>query len=98
MVVDLMVVIFGGMIREWCFGFPQLVLRPPKSKTDLPHGKDDSFVGSLGTVVSPLRPAGTVLIDGEKLPATSAGGTMIDNGTEIVVTEIKNGNFYIRPL
>ena len=98
MVIDLMVVVFGGMIREWCFGFPQLVLRPPTSKTELPHGKDDSFIGSLGTVITPLRPAGTVLIDGEKLPATSAGGTMIDNGTEIVVTEIKNGHFYVRPL
>lgn len=52
----------GYLIREWSFGFPELILQPPKhtaSERELPA------IGSEGIALSPLRPCGEVEIGGE---------------------------------
>ena len=51
----------AAMLREWCFGFPNLILDP---KLEPPIEKVDSnseLIGCQGTVVSQMRPTGATI-------------------------------------
>lgn len=89
--------VFGAaamILREWSFGFPNLILSPRerKAKPRKPH----EMAGSIGVTTSDLRPAGYVRMNDKEVPAVSANGKQIDSGTEIVVTDFKNGKVHVR--
>ena len=95
-VPELMLVATAGMLREWTFGFPNLILSPrvrsPSSKDTIKH----ELVGVSGVTTSPLRTTGDIRIDSEELSAISDNGTLIEKGTEVVVVAVKNGRMRVR--
>lgn len=94
-----MLVFGAGLIREWCFGFPQLILRT-KSRSKKPRVEEpsDPMCGLNGTAVSPLIPTGIIEVDGQEMPATSEEGTMIESGARIVVAGKRNGMLSVREI
>lgn len=87
-------------IREWAFGFPQVVLHPPSRTRSTTHGPppgdDDPLIGETGLVASPLRPCGQIECAGAVRPARADDGRYVDAGTPIVVTGLQNGTFLVR--
>ncbi len=88
------------LIREWAFGFPQLLLQPPNSsptrvaQTTL----SEELVGATGKTLSPLRPCGEAEIDGKVCSVMSADSSLIDSEAKIVVTGKRNGTICVRLL
>lgn len=95
----IMLVFVAGLIREWCFGFPQLILRT-ESRSKRPREKEpeDPMMGLEGIAISPLIPMGIVEVGGLEVPAVSDVGTMIDSGSRIVVTGNRNGMLSVRAI
>lgn len=93
----------GYLIREWSFGFPQLILHPTKRdeatmdddamNDDAKHG----LVGSVGITSSTLRPTGNAIIDHTSVSVVSDDGSMIDAGAEVIVASYRNGQLFVRP-
>jgi membrane protein implicated in regulation of membrane protease activity len=87
-------------IREWAFGFPHLVLEPPRQERMTTHGMppsdDNPLIGKSGIVASPLRPCGEIECDGTVWPAKADDGQLIDAGIKVVVTGLQNGIFLVR--
>ena len=86
----------AAMLREWCFGFPNLILDP---KLEPPIDKVDSnseLIGRHGTAVSQLRPTGEIEIDGKELTAISEDGKVIQSGAEVLVTSTRMGRIRVR--
>jgi len=54
------------------------------------EASDEALVGKIGTVMTPLRPAGTVIIEDERIDAVS-NGTYIEKDEEVEVIEV-HGN------
>lgn len=54
---------------------------------------DDTLIGKIGTVVTALRPAGIVEIDGRRLDVT-ADGAFIEAGAPVIVVSV-SGNFLV---
>ena len=97
--LDLAMVLSGGILREWCFGFPQLILRPqPDNSRSSALELRNKLIGNTGTTTSPLRPAGNVSIDGNEFAAASDDGTLIDAGQKIIVVGTKNGAILVKTL
>ena len=97
--IDLAMLLAGGMLREWCFGFPQLVLRPQTTNV----WEDElltqrKLIGKSGVTTSPLRPAGNIEVDGIQFPAASECGTLIDVGQNIVVVDTRNNKLLVKHL
>lgn len=86
------------IIREWAFGFPQLILQPPSAEasTATTNPKND-FIGKSGITTSPLRPIGDANIDGTVLTVSSHDGSLIDEGTEVTVVAYHSGQLRVRP-
>ncbi len=86
-------------IREWAFGFPQLILYPPRHETRSSprHEEHERLFGRTGVTTSSLRPRGDVLIDGVKYSVVSFDGGWIDAGVKIEVTNCRSGLLYVRP-
>lgn len=59
--------------------------------------KYTSYIGKSGIAVTPLRSAGTVLIDSVKLDAVSEG-EFIDKGAAIEVFRVEGSNIYVREI
>lgn len=55
------------------------------------------LVGAQGQAVTPLRPVGTVKINGQRIDAMAESG-VIDTGTPIVVVEVYDNQIKVRPL
>ena len=89
--IGLIAVIF----REACFGMPNLIHRGVPDPVRGPDPKN-KFIGLGGTAASPLRPSGYISIEGEELAAISDTGELIDIGSSIVVTEIRNGQLRVQ--
>lgn len=87
-------------IREWAFGFPQLVLQPPQSteKDSDDSPSRDILSGMRGRTVSPLRPCGEADVEGRVVPVMSDDGELLDAGKEVVVIGKRNGIFRVRPV
>lgn len=56
----------------------------------------DSRIGSKGTAATDLRPSGFARIDGKKTDVVAARG-YIDEGSEIVVTEVHGSRVVVQP-
>jgi membrane-bound ClpP family serine protease len=55
------------------------------------------LVGAQGAAVTPLRPVGTVRINGQRIDAMAESG-VIDAGTPIVVTDVYDNQIKVRAL
>src|SRR6056297_2100257 len=88
------------LIREWAFGFPQLILHPQNhsSQTKKESGEFGELVGQIGIATSPLRPSGDADIGGVKYSVVSYDGAMIDLGSSVVVRTIRNGGLCVAPV
>ncbi len=96
MAPEFMFVATAGVLREWSFGFPTLILTPsPQSDTHSSKLKSE-LIGVVGITTSPLRPSGDIKIDEQELLAISDDGRLIEVGTQIVVTGIRNGRASVR--
>ena len=85
-------------IREWAFGFPQLVLHPPGEKQrGAQQGEPkEELVGKQGTATSPLRPCGEAMFDGKPMSVISESGEFLDTGTDVIVVGKQNGQICVR--
>jgi len=54
------------------------------------------LIGAEGQTVTPLRPVGTVRIDGQRIDAMSESGT-IEANTPVVVTDVYDNQIKVRP-
>jgi len=88
------------LIREWAFGFPQLILHPQNhsSQTKKESVEFGELVGQIGIATSPLRPSGDADIGGVKYSVVSYDGAMIDLGSSVVVRTIRNGGLCVAPV
>ncbi|MGE5676424.1 MAG: NfeD family protein [Pseudomonadota bacterium] len=57
----------------------------------------EKYLGMRGTVSTPLRSAGTVLIDGERIDAVSEA-EFIEKGTEVEVTKIEGNRIVVKKI
>lgn len=85
----------------WMAAFPKtkigrrLILgRNLESGSELPK-TSDSLVGSSGSSLTPLRPAGKALINGTRVDVV-AEGSFIDSGEEIVVVLAEGSRIVVR--
>lgn len=53
------------------------------------------LIGAQGTTVTPLRPVGTVKINGQRIDAMAESG-VIDSGTPVVVTDVYDNQIKVR--
>ena len=85
------------LIREWSFGFPEMILHP--SIDNLPISPDPmhELVGSIGKTSSSLRPTGDAIIGDATVSVASDDGCLIDAGTDVIVTSYRNGLLRVRP-
>lgn len=90
----------GYLVREWSFGFPQLILESPEDRHDARHedAPKANVMGLRGVTVSPLRPIGEANIDGTVISVISDDGRLTDTGTHVIVSNVRNGRFCVRPL
>lgn len=92
-----------GLVRSWPHTpiGRQMLNRRPGEISQIPRRTTvrgtpiDELVGRTGLVKRDLLPSGMVLIDGEKLEATSAG-MPIDAGSTVIVTHVELGRLYVR--
>lgn len=55
------------------------------------------FLGQEGVTITPLRPAGTVDVGGERLDVVTEGG-YVPAGTKVSVVNVEGGRIVVRPL
>lgn len=58
---------------------------------------DQSLMGAIGEVYSPLRPSGTVIVDGRRVFAV-ADGSFIDKGQQVRVIEVRGNRIVVEPV
>lgn len=86
-------------IREWAFGFPQLILRAPRHeiKSSPRREEHERLLGRTGITASSLRPTGDAIIEGVKYSVVSYDGGWIDAGVKIEVTNCRSGKLCVTP-
>ncbi len=57
---------------------------------------NSALIGRVGTTITPVRPAGTVLIDDRRLDVISEGG-FIDADTKVRITDVKGAKVTVKP-
>ena len=86
------------IIREWAFGFPQLILQPPSPEATRPTAQQESeLIGKSGITTSPLRPIGDAEIDGTVMSVSAHDGSLLDEGTEVTIVAYRNGQLRVQP-
>ena len=77
--------------------FRKLILRD-RTTTDLGyvsfHERDD-LIGKEGTALTPLRPAGTIVVEDERLDVISEGG-FIEKGKSVQIVEVEGMKIVVR--
>lgn len=58
--------------------------------------QNPALVGKTGTVYTRLRPAGKIVVDGERIDAVS-NGTFIDKGTPVRVIDVEGVRVVVEP-
>jgi len=89
-----------GSIREWCLGFPNLILDPESHRTVATPKliEHPELVGREAITTSQLRPAGEVEIDGREISAVSENGRVIAHGAPVTIVGEQNGSLCVRPI
>lgn len=95
---EFMFIATAGVLREWAFGFPHLILTPNTqshpSKSN--ESQVNDLVGARAVTISPLRPAGEIRVNDEEFAAISDDGTLIEKGSEVVIVAIQNSRARVR--
>lgn len=75
------------------------VLKTEQKSEDgyLSNNKYSSYIGKRGIVVTPLRVAGTIMIDDVKLDVVSEGG-FINNGAVVEVLKTEGSSIFVREI
>lgn len=68
-----------------------------KEKGYIPSPSKEGLLGKNGVSVTPLRPAGTVLIDGERLDVVT-DGVFIGNNMAIHVVKVEGSRIVVKPI
>jgi len=90
--------VVGTGVGGW-FVWKRLVLRNEQRADDGYVAADDTLgalVGSTGTVVAALRPAGKADIDGKRVDVVS-DSEFIARDTPVTVVEVEGGRVVVRP-
>jgi membrane-bound serine protease (ClpP class) len=95
-----LVVAVGGPLALWQFGTlaqkrAALLKVDPEETPPLLAGLEQ-YAGRFGRTVTPLRPGGSVEIDGRRLDAVSEG-QMIDAGVPVKCVAVRFGTLVVRP-
>ncbi len=69
----------------------------PETSTSVDTRLNAQLVGHEGSTLTPLRPAGMALIDGNKVDVVS-GGTFIDKNARIRVVELSGNRVVVRSI
>ncbi len=90
---------FVGFI-VWMFAFPHTAIgRRIMLKNNLPSGKSlppkESLLGKSGPAITPLRPAGTALIEGRRVDVVSES-SLIPAGESVVVVLEEGARVVVR--
>ena len=93
---EMIFVATAEMLREWAFGFPNLILSAPTRSPARPSQESHELVGTLGMTTSELRPIGEIKINSNEHTAISDSGTFIEAGTEVVVVAVKDGRARVK--
>jgi len=78
-----------------------LYLDAPKLTEDDRHAADHidrSLLGQVGESVTPLRPAGTIMIDERPHDVVATSGTMIERGTQVRIIDITANRIVVEPV
>ena len=80
-------------IREWSFGFPQIVLHPRSDPSPRHETLDETsdLIGVRGLAITPIRPCGDVALNGQIFPVVSENGQYIETGTDVIICGKRNG-------
>lgn len=97
-VVILALIAARSLKRGWLYR-SSLVLKDAEEKDAGYVAKDDysRFIGKSGLSLTPLRPAGTVEIDGEKADVVT-DGEFIPKGARITVAKTSGGRVVVKQL
>lgn len=95
--------LFSGtvyLIREWAFGFPELVLQSPiRDSESTTHAENlTALVGKIGVTTSPLRPLGDAEFEGVKHSVVSEDQEWVDAGLVVKAVGIRNGLLCVIPM
>ena len=90
----------ADLLREWAFGYPRFILSPPSDEDSIAsrQAELEELLGKDATTCTPLRPNGDVTVDGQKFAASSEDGAFVEADHAVVVSSIKNGTLFVRPL
>ncbi|WAA10374.1 NfeD family protein [Fervidibacillus albus] len=79
--------------------FSKIVLQDSTSteKGYVSHPTRTDLIGKIGTTITPLRPAGTIRIENERIDAVTEGG-FIESGKEIKVVEAEGVRVVVREI
>ena len=94
----LALLLFVYLIQQWVLGWPdkeKIVLCATAPRTAKPDETWGHLQGKLGTVASPLRPGGSVRIDGQEYQARSEHG-FVDGGMPVEVVGVSSFGVTVR--
>ncbi len=84
------------LLRTSRFGKRILLSAPDTRKSvDAIYANNTALVGKRGRAVSPLRPAGTIDINGDRIPVVTEG-SMVDQGREVEVIAVEGNRILVR--
>ena len=93
---EIMFVATAGVLREWAFGFPNLILTTRDRTASQKSTETHELEGVAGVTISQLRPSGYIRIGKQEFSAVSDNGTLIEKGIEVVVVSAQNGRTRVR--
>ena len=89
------------LCKQFVLGFPdrhKLLLNPPDSNRQRApdNGESHELVGKTGVVRAPLRPMGSVEIDGVVHTAKTDTGCLLEVGTSVTVKRVRQDTLVVR--
>ncbi|NLK07872.1 MAG: nodulation protein NfeD [Firmicutes bacterium] len=99
LVVTILVVVLGWKYFRRSQAWQRLVLHTVVEKAPNEEAKafDSPLIGKIGDALTPLRPAGIVDIEGERVDAVTEGG-FLAKGTGIKVVEVLGNRVVVRAI
>lgn len=96
-----LVVLIGGVWLATKFNFWRRVTLADRQKREegylAPQRDIEQFLGSQGVAATPLRPAGSALIDGKRIDVVT-DGEFIAPGTHIIVVKVESTRVIVKAI
>ena len=94
-----MVALIGGVWLATKFNFWKRISLPNRQKREAgysaPQRELENLLGSQGVTATPLRPAGSALIDGKRVDVVTEG-EFINPGTQIIVIKVESTRVIVK--